>query len=506
MAATHPRTRVGAALTHAPLSGSYASAVALALLALCPFIVLTTASALFQDNLVSDLGTGRFGTELAEGLSNAAYAFGAVASADLVLRLPTRRVYIVAEGVFVLGSLLGVFSPEIVAFTVARVLQGLGTGMLLVAALPPLITGHGARKLPSTAAWVNLGLFGMVTLGPVVGGLVGGFGGWRLLFASVAFLGACGMALAVLAFEPNEPPARGVGFDWLAMPLAAGATFLPFFAVSWLFNGSFASAGFIVPMVLGVGILLALIVAQYRKRGALMPMKLISHTLPVVGVIGAMGVGAAFTTMLELLEVYLLMVVAHGPAVVGGLLASQLLGIGLAAWLFKKTLSTKWMPYLALSGLVTLVVAGAILLALSPGANMPIAVIAALLLGYGAGAGVAPGLFMAGLSVPSSQIGPTFALVELLRSEAAFIVGPILLTVAMTTGSLAAGLHLSFAIILAFIALVGVLVLAIYALGGARPHAPNLEGWLRGDSSAYGSPHFAARIRSGVPTGAESPP
>ncbi|WP_326609305.1 hypothetical protein OG949_03115 [Streptomyces scopuliridis] len=43
--------------------------------------------------------------------------------------------------------------------------------------------------------------------------------------------------------------------------------------------------------------------------------------------------------------------------------------------------------------------------------------VAALFLGFGAGAGVTPGLFLAGFSVPSAQIGPTFALVELLRPK-----------------------------------------------------------------------------------------
>jgi MFS family permease len=213
-----------------------------------------------------------------------------------------------------------------------------------------------------------------------------------------------------------------------------------------------------------------------------MPVKLISHTLPVVGTLGAMAVGAAFTTLLELAETYLLEVRHETPLSVGALLVSQVLGVGLAAWLFKRVLPTRWMPYFALSGLLCVAAAAVLLLAVQATAIVPAA---AVLLGFGAGAGVAPALFLAGLSVASSKIGPTFALVELLRSEAAFLLGPVLLAAAMTASSLTAGLHAAIAITLGFLLLGGVALVAIYRLGGATPHAPDLEGWLGGEDTAY---------------------
>jgi len=69
----------------------------------------------------------------------------------------------------------------------------------------------------------------------------------------------------------------------------------------------------------------------------------------------------------------------------------------------------------------------------------------AALFGFGAGATVAPGLFQAALSMPSRQLGPAFALVELLRSEAAFLIAPLLLHVAEADGTsphaLTTGVH-----------------------------------------------------------------
>lgn len=487
-------------------SGKYSAAVGLALLALCPFIVLSTASILLERSLLHDLHGTSFGLQLAEGMANGAYALGAVVAADLNRRVPTRQLYIACEAGFVLGSLACALAPDMTVFGIGRVVQGAVTGMLLVAALPPLVTNHGVAKLPLSAAFVNLGLFGMVTLGPTVGGVVSATHTWRLLFLAVAFLGVLGIALGLLAFAPNTPSARGSGFDWSGIPLAAAGTLLPFLGVSWLSRAGFTSPGFIVPVVVGLGALGTLVVRQYRKREALMPVSLIAHTLPVTGIGGAMAAGAGFTTLLELIGIYLLDVEHTEPLVVGGLLATQLIGVTTAALLFKSVLRTRWLPVLAFTGVGVVAAAGGVWLAVAPGRSAPIVAVVGLLLGFGAGAGVAPGLFMGGLSAPSTQLGPTFAIVELLRSEAAFLVAPVLLHVARTAPTLEDGIRIATVAVVILVGLVAGVVVALLLLGGARPHAPDLDRWVAGEGPAYHSPPVAARVRAHVDTAGGSAP
>ncbi|WP_329455539.1 MFS transporter [Streptomyces sp. NBC_01497] len=478
-----------------PLAGSYPGAVTLALLALSPFLVLTTALSLFQPVLMRELGATRFELQVAAGMANAAYAFGAVASADLIQRIPGRHVYIVCEIGFVLSSVLALSAQAVGQFMAGAILQGLFTGMLLVAALPPLVVTHGVDRIPTTAAVISLGLFGMVTLGPVVGGLVGTYSGWRLLYISVAVLAAVGLTVGAMTFERNEPPNKRAAFDWLAIPLAAGTTALPFFGVAWLSRGGFTSPVFIGLVVAGLVCGGLLVAGQYRKAEALMPMRPISNTLPVTGTLNAMVVGASFTTLLELIEVYLQEVSHFTPVHTGLLIAPQLLGIIISAAMFRRIVTTWGTPYLALSGIVSVAVGAGLLLAVTPSNASPLIAVAALFLGYGAGAGVAPGLFLAGFSVSALQLGPTFALVELLRSEAAFLVGPVLLHLTMTRHTLTDGFHLSVLIILLFTVISGALLLVLWTLGGARAVAPDLQGWMSGASTGYHSPPLLARVR-----------
>jgi hypothetical protein len=118
------------------------------------------------------------------------------------------------------------------------------------------------------------------------------------------------------------------------------------------------------------------------------------------------------------------------------------------------------------------------------------------LIGIGVGSSVTPALYLVGFSVQSSGVQRVFAIVELLRAVAAFMIAPILLHVAVTVGSsLNAGtitaLWICFGLSVGG-ALIGVF---LYALGGVRPPKPAFERWLAGEGTAWESPPLLARFR-----------
>lgn len=483
-----------AALDRRPLAGSYSTAVALALLALSPFIVVSTAGLLVEQQLISSLHTSMFGVELTNALASAGYAFGAVLAADLIQRLPARRLYVACELAFLAGALLSAFSGNIIEFLIGRIAQGLATGMLLVAALPPLVTRFGVDKLPSTAAVIDLGLFGMVTLGPLVGAISSDGQSWRILFIALAGVAALGIGCALLGFSGGEQT-KDIGFDWSAIPVALAAAVLPFLGVTWAARYGFSSPGFLVPVVVGTLTLLFLLVRQYRKDEALMPLKMIAHTLPVTGIVVAMTAGAAVTALVELDLVYLLDAQKQQPLTAGLALTTQVAGITAAALLFARVIKTRWLPALAMLGLGGVGGGGALLIALTPDRAIWLTALTGILLGFGAGAGVSPALFMAGLSAPSDRLGPTFALVELLRSEAAYLVAPVVLQIAMMQSDLGTGVTIGVLISIGVCVLGFLVGLPVLLLSGVRPHAPDLRRWLDDHEPAYHSPPVAAAVR-----------
>jgi hypothetical protein len=126
------------------------------------------------------------------------------------------------------------------------------------------------------------------------------------------------------------------------------------------------------------------------------------------------------------------------------------------------------------------------------------------LTGLGLGATVAPALFVAGFSLAAANLQRVFAIVELLRAVAAFMIAPIFAYMAATVSTnLDTGTSIALWIGLA-LAIGGALVgVAIYVLSGARPQKPDLDGFLAGPRPAWYSPPLLDAVRSrstiGVP-------
>lgn len=476
----------------------YALAVALSLLALSPFIVLTTATEAVSGLIGSSLHTSATTLEVASGLSNAGYALGAVVAADLAQRFIQRHLFLIYEAVFVVASLMAGLAPNAPVYVVGHILQGMATGLLLVAALPPLILRFPPSKLPLTVSFVNIGLFGAIALGPFIGNVFAHVGDWRWLFLAAAILGALGWTSAWFGYEVFPPFNPDLPVDKPVFPLAVSATFLPFLGSSLAGKVGFGSPWFWGPIAVGVLALVTLIGYEYlHRQEPLMPVRALSSALPVSGTVGAMLGGGAFVAALSLIT--LLQEQRGVPLITAGVqLLPLVAGVALSSVLFHRYITRAGLPLLAASGLLAVIVGIGVALPVAWSANPAVFVpIAAALLGFGAGSAVAPALFLAGLGVESQKIGRAFALIELLRSEAAFLIAPVLLVLAAHIGGLS-GIREALIIALLIAVLGLLLAVTVYVGSGTHRHAPEIDNWLGGQGQALHSPPVFARWR-GVP-------
>ncbi|HET7307862.1 MAG TPA: MFS transporter [Gammaproteobacteria bacterium] len=480
-----------------PLNGDYWPTLAVVLLALCPHIVVTTAWHFLTPAMGADLGSGTTILNIAEGLSDAGYACGAVIAGYLIQRFPQRSGFLAAESLCVAGFIISAVAPAAPVFAAGRILQGLATGFLLVFAVPPLVTRFPAERLPLSAAAINIAFFGAVTAGPLIGAVVAPHL-WRWLFAALGGLGFTGLVVSAFAFplqgahNPDQPP------DWPAFLYALLGTALPFYAVSRLGSTvSFGSLIFWLPMAIGLACLFALVVTQYRSHDGLIPMHKVWHAVPLAGTLAAMAGGAAYVAFLLIDELFLEKVLKTGATAAGLAQWPGVIALVAAALIFYRLFRTRYLPHFVVAGMALLIAAGAALVTLHTGTSTVLLLGVTAALGAGAGATVSPGLFVAAMAVEASFLGRVFALVELVRSEADFLIGPTLQHVAMLQGksgaALAAGLRRAAGVMLGVLILAVAAMIAIYINSGARPHRPNLEAWLNEGGQALSS--AAARLR-----------
>src|SRR6202030_2578824 len=91
------------------------------------------------------------------------------------------------------------------------------------------------------------------------------------------------------------------------------------------------------------------------------------------------------------------------------------------------------MHYLPLAGMAMLA-AGIAVFRISVPSSQAMTLVGSGLTGIGLGATVAPALFVAGFSLPAANLQRVFAIVELFRAVAAFMVAPIFVHLAANAG------------------------------------------------------------------------
>ena len=154
--------------------------------------------------------------------------------------LPQRRMLVGYALLLMIGSILAAAAQDPVMYTAGRVIQGLCTSLLLIAAVPPLAIGYPANKLRDTAVIMNMCIFGAVALGPFIGGLQAQGDAWRPLFWIVAGVSVAALVLAVLTFEDAPPANPDSPRDLRAIALASVGCVAAFFGASQLTSHHFS--------------------------------------------------------------------------------------------------------------------------------------------------------------------------------------------------------------------------------------------------------------------------
>jgi MFS family permease len=469
-----------------PLADNYWAAVALVILALTPFLVLTSAVSSLNELIAASVHLSEAELQMTTGMANAAYCFGTVLSIQLVTRVRPRRLLVLFVIGFIFASVAVAWAPTAGVFIAGRVLQGFTTALMLIAAVPPLVIGWPRERLRPTAMTMNLAVFGAVALGPVAGGVAAGLETWRTLFWVSAALGLGALAFVLLTYEDAEAQDPDAPIDVVSLTLAGFGTAAAFFGASELTAHAFGAPIVLIPMLVGVGLIVTLLVHQYQVDDPLMPVEKLASTIPVAAILIAMCAAAASVGLIGLASSALELRKVdptHGAM----LFWPEFGGAVATAVMFGVIIFSRWVAALAFAGLAILVGAAAVLSGVATGSDA-LVLVGSGAVGVGVGASVAPALFTTGFTLPSPELPRVFALIELLRGAAAFLAGPLLLHMSETVGaSPAAGIEAAVWVVFG-ITLVGlVAALAIWTVGRARLQRPDIEAWLKGEEGAIES-------------------
>nr|WP_221376016.1 MDR family MFS transporter [Actinoplanes polyasparticus] len=321
---------------------------------------------------------------------------------------------------FVAGSLIAGFTPDVGVLIVSRVVQGIGAGgmtalatIVLAAIIPPREMGRYSGMFGA--------VFGVATIaGPLIGGVMvdTSWLGWRwCFFIGVPFSIA---AIALLQKTLHLPSVRrpGVKIDWLgAFLITAGVSTLLIWSTLAGQHFDWAS-GATAAFVAGGVVLLALAVwVESRAEEPIIPLGIFRNRTVTLTIIASVLVGVAMFGGTVFLSQYFQVALGKSPTVAGlmslpmifGLLVSSVV----AGALITKT--GKWKIYLVAGAIIMTI--GMLLLS-TIGATTSVLVISAhmAVLGIGVGMLMQNLVLAAQNDVPAAELGAATSTLTFFRS------------------------------------------------------------------------------------------
>ena len=330
-------------------------------------------------------------------------------------RIGRKRTFQAGLALFVTGSLLCSLAPTLGWLIAARMLQGVGGSMLNPVAMS-IITNvfteprERARAIGAWGAVVGISL----ALGPIVGGALTEYVGWRSIFWINVPIGLAAILLTAL-FVPESKATRARRVD----PVGQTLVILGLASVTYAIIGG-PDAGWSSAQTIGLGVLaaaafLGLALYEPRREDPLIELRFF-RSVPFSGATAiAVCVFAAFTAFLFLNTLYLQDVrgftaLQAGLAVLPMALGALLLSPRSGRWVGSRG---PRVPLVFAGSCVT--VAALILTALTPSTPIWTILLAYAIFGLGFGAVNPPITFTAVSGMPNNQAGVAAAVASTSR-------------------------------------------------------------------------------------------
>jgi EmrB/QacA subfamily drug resistance transporter len=159
-------------------------------------------------------------------------------------------IYVYGFGVFTLASAACGLAPNLPALDAFRAVQAIGAAMLQANSVALIATAIPREKLGRSIGIQGAAQALGLSMGPTLGGLLIGLGGWRLIFFVNVPAGISGIILGWLLLPRSRNLAPRQPFDWGGLVLLAPAVGCLLLALSLGSARSFASPGILALLVL----------------------------------------------------------------------------------------------------------------------------------------------------------------------------------------------------------------------------------------------------------------
>ncbi len=246
-------------------------------------------------------------------------------------RFGTRRVYVGAIVLFVIGSVLCAVAPTLAMLAAARVVQGAGGAMLLPVGRLVVLRNFPRERFLQAMSFVAIpGLVGPL-IGPTLGGWLVEVASWHWIFLINVPVGVIG-ALATLRYMPVPAPVSTGRFDLPGYLMLAFGMAAMSLALDGLSGLGLRQASVLLLMIFGLASLTAYWLHALRRPDPLFSPRLFQVGSLRIGLLGNLFSRLGSSCMPFLIPLLTQVVMGYSPAQAG----MMMLPVALASMSMKR--------------------------------------------------------------------------------------------------------------------------------------------------------------------------
>ncbi|KAG0196820.1 hypothetical protein BGX28_009706 [Mortierella sp. GBA30] len=212
-----------------------------------------------------------------------------------------RRIYILGVTWFSIWAVVNGFAKDPIVMSVGRALQGMGAGFTVPSALAILTTSYpvGPERTQALAVFGGTGAVGSV-IGVLLGGIFGSTIGWRWIFYITAIIGFIMAALGFVVIPPEmgESKVEDRRVDVMGITSFTVGIVTVIYYLSEGPSAGWAVAKTLAPLIVGLVLLIAFVIIEYRIDYPIMPLRIWRSRRLVASCITIICVSAGINTLI----------------------------------------------------------------------------------------------------------------------------------------------------------------------------------------------------------------
>lgn len=300
-------------------------------------------------------------------------------------RFGTKRPFMLALGLFTVGSVLCSTAGNIAELLTFRAIQGLGGGMIMPLGMTIVTKAAGPQRMGRLMAVLGAPMLLGPVCGPILGGWVIEVASWRWIFLINLPIGIAALVSAQFVL-PRDLPRPTERFDLLGMLLLSPGLAVFLFGVSQIpVMGTIAAARVLIPAAIGLVLISIFVWHALRSRFPLLDLRLFRNRSLTTAVITVLVFAAAFYGAGLLIPSYFLQIRGQSTLHAGLLIAPEgfgaMVAIPIAGMLIEKTGPGRIVPF----GIALIGAGLAVLTRVGPDTSYAVLLSALFVIGVGMG-------------------------------------------------------------------------------------------------------------------------